>query len=138
MNTRRLLNVAGIGLLKGRIRNDLVSLNLARNKAETFLNDNTFSNKPFSGVIVIIYYAETTEISPPSFRKMKDGYLQVEIGLEMKKLQAFAKDSRLTDVFVWALLEALKSTRDKYELTIVGLESELSKYEDIKSDFCNP
>lgn len=140
MKPKRLLNVAGIGLFKGKVRNSLASLSKARDEVEKFLNENTFLNKPFSSIIVIIYYADTTEILPPSFplfKKIKDEFLEVEIGLEMKKLQVAAKESKLTEVFIWALLETLKSINNKYKLSIDGLSSQLSKYEKIKSDFCS-
>lgn len=72
----------------------------------------------------------------PRFKKkIKDGYLEVEIGLEMKRLQAFAKESKLTEVFTWALLETLKSIGQKYDLPIKGLDAELSKYKEIGESF---
>lgn len=140
MKPIRPLNVGGVGLLKGKIRNSLASLTEAADKVEKLLDENTFRNKSFSAISVIIYYADITEIFPPkfpSFKRIRKGYLYVEIGLEMKRLQTFANESRLTDVFIWALLETLKSISQKYDLPIEGLDDELAKYKKIKENFCS-
>jgi len=42
MKTKRLLNLVAIGLLKGKVRNDLASLNVARDKVEKLLNESFF------------------------------------------------------------------------------------------------
>lgn len=138
MKPKRLLNIGGIGLMKGKIRNSLTSLSKAGDEVEKLLDENTFLNKPFSAILVLIYYADTTEILPPSFplfKKIKDEFLEVEIGLEMKKLQVAAKESKLTEVFTWALLETLNNISNKYKLPINELDLELLKYQKTRNDF---
>jgi hypothetical protein len=138
MKIKRLLNVGAVALFKGKVGKDLTSLREATDEAERFLSKEILKDKPFSAISVIIYYADITEIFPPSFplfKRVKGGFLDVEIGLEMKRLQAFAKEGRLTEVFTWALLETLKSIGRKYELAIPCIDAELPKYEKTKTDF---
>jgi hypothetical protein len=138
MEIKRLLNVGAVALLKGKVRNSLVSLREATDDAERFLNKEILKDQPFSAISVIIYYADITEILPPAFplfKRVKGGFLDVEIGLEMKRLQASAKEGRLTEVFTWALLETLKNIGQKFHLAIPGIDAELLKYGKTKTDF---
>lgn len=134
MKPKRPLNVGAVSLIKGKIRNDLVALRVAVDHVEQLLDETTFENKPFSAIAVIIFYADVSEITP-SFERVKGEFLDVEIGLEMKKLQMFAKSSRLADVFIWALLETLRHISQKYDMPIEDLDAELAKYEKIKDEF---
>lgn len=125
-------------MFKGKVGKDLTSLREATDDAERFLSIEILKDKPFSAISVIIYYADITEIFPPSFplfKRVKGGFLDVEIGLEMKRLQAFAKEGKLTEVFTWALLETIKNIGRRYDLVIPGIEAELGKYEKIKTEF---
>ena len=138
MEIKRLLNVGAVALFKGKVGKDLTSLREATDDAERFLSKEILKDKPFSAISVIIYYADITEIFPPSFplfKRVKGDFLNVEIGLEMKRLQAFAKEGKLTEVFTWALLETIKNIGRRYDLVIPGIEAELGKYEKIKADF---
>ena len=117
MAHNRKLLVGIVGLVPGKVRNDVGAGTAARDLVEPLLvEDGWFEAAPFATVGLIIRYGERSQLEP-TYQRIRGTHRELPISIElpMKALQR-ADAEQLTRIFAAAMIEALLSVAAKYRL----------------------